>query len=66
MKVIWSIVLLVAVSLAIATAYFFGHALSVHDKAKWFGLSAVCLVAALGLLFAIVKYDHHTPGPSAH
>ena len=66
MKVIWSVVLLVAVSLAIACAYFFGHGLSVHEKGKWFGLAAICLVASVALLFAIVKFDHHTPGPARH
>jgi hypothetical protein len=65
-KVLWSFVLLAAVSLAICTAYFFGHGLSVHEKGKWFGMAAICLVASLGLLFAIVKFDHHTPGPSRH
>jgi hypothetical protein len=65
-KVIWSIILLVACSLSIATVYFFGHALSVHEKGKWFGLSAVCAVLAVALVFAIVKYDRHTPDATLH
>ena len=66
MKVLWSVVLLLAVVLAICTAYFFGHGLSAEHKGTWFGLSAICLVASVGLLFAIIKFDHHTPGPSRH
>jgi hypothetical protein len=65
-KVIWSIILLIAVSLAIATVYFFGHALSVHDKAKWMGASAVCGLIAVALIFAIVKFDRHTPDATLH
>jgi hypothetical protein len=65
-KVIWSIILLVAVSLSIATVYFFGHALSVHEKGKWLGLSALCAVLAVGLIFAIVKFDRHTPDATLH
>jgi membrane protein DedA with SNARE-associated domain len=65
-KVLWSIILLIAVTLSICTVYFFGHALSVHEKAKWFGLSAVCGLIALGLIFAIVKYDRHTPDATHH
>ena len=66
MKVIWSIILLVAVSLSICTVYFFGHALSVHEKGKWFGMSAVCAVLAVALIFAIVKFDRHTPDATLH
>jgi hypothetical protein len=65
-KVIWSIILLVALVLSICTVYFFGHALSVHDKAKWFGMSAVCMLIAVGLIFAIVKFDRHTPDATLH
>ena len=61
MKVVWSIILLAGVSLAIASAYFFGYALSVHEKGKWFGLSAICLLLSIGLLFAVVRLDRHTP-----
>lgn len=66
MKVIWSIVLLIAVSLSILTVYFFGHALSVHDKGKWLGLSAVCALLAVGLIYGIVKFDRHTPDATLH
>jgi uncharacterized membrane protein YhdT len=65
-KVIWSVILLAAVVLAIASAYFFGHALSVHEKAKWFGFSAICLVLSVALLFAIVRFDRHTPDATHH
>ena len=61
MKVLWSIVLLVAVSLAICCVYFLGHGLSVHEKGKWFGLSALCGLLAAALIFVVVKFDHHTP-----
>jgi hypothetical protein len=60
-KVVWSVILLVGITLAILSAYFFGHGLSVHEKAKWFGLAAACAVASIALIAAIVKFDHHTP-----
>lgn len=66
MKVIWSIILLLGISLAIAGAYFFGHALSVHEKVKWFGLSAVCLVLSVLILFVVVRFDRHTPNATHH
>ena len=66
MKVIWSVILLAAVSLAIATVYFFGHALSVHEKGKWFGLSGICGLLAVALIFAIVKFDRATPDATLH
>lgn len=66
MKVIWSIILLAAVTLSILSAYFAGHALSVHEKGKWFGLAAVCLLLAVGLIYAIVKFDRHTPDATHH
>lgn len=66
MKVIWSIILLVAVTLAILSAYFVGHALSVHEKAKWYGLGAACLLISIGLIYAIVKFDRHTPDATHH
>lgn len=66
MKFIWSILLLAAVVLGICTVYFFGHALSVHDKAKWLGLTAACLVASVALFYSIVKFDRHTPDLSRH
>jgi hypothetical protein len=59
-------VLLLATVLAICTVYFFGHALSVHDKAKWFGASAVCLLLSVGLFYSIVKFDRHTPDATHH
>jgi hypothetical protein len=65
-KVLWSVVLLIAVSLAICSVYFFGHGLSVHEKARWFGMSVVCAVIAVGLIFTIVKFDHHTPDATHH
>ena len=61
MKVVWSVILLIGIVLAICSAYFFGHALSVHEKGKWFGLAAVCALMSAGLIYAIVKFDHHTP-----
>ena len=61
MKVVWSIILLIGISLAICSAYFFGHGLSVHEKGKWFGLSAVCFIASAAVLYAVIKFDHHTP-----
>lgn len=66
MKFVWSIVLFLAVVLAICTAYFFGHGLSVHDKGKWFAASAACLVGAVVLIGACVKLDRHTPDATAH
>lgn len=66
MKVVWSLILLAGVSFAIACAYFFGHALSVHEKGKWFGLSAVSLVISVALLFAVVRFDRHTPDATLH
>ncbi len=66
MKVIWSIILLAGVTFSIASAYFFGHALSVHEKAKWFGFSAICLVVSIALLFAVVRFDRHTPDATRH
>ncbi len=66
MKVLWSVILLVALVLAICTAYFFGHGLSVHEKGKWFAMSGACLVASVVLFFAIVKFDHHTPDATHH
>ena len=66
MKVLWSLVLFLALVLAICTAYFFGHGLSVHDKAKWFGMSAACLVASAVLFGACIKLDRHTPDATAH
>lgn len=66
MKVIWSIILLAGVAMTIASAYFFGHALSVHEKAKWFGLSAICLIISVALLFAVVRFDRHTPDATHH
>lgn len=66
MKFLWSVLLLAAVALAICTAYFFGHGLSVHEKGKWFAMSAACLVASVGLFFAIVKFDRHTPDATHH
>jgi hypothetical protein len=65
-KVLWSVVLLAAVVLAICTAYFFGHGLSVHDKGKWLGLAAVCAVASAALIFSVVKFDRHTPDATHH
>jgi uncharacterized membrane protein YadS len=65
-KVIWSIILLMAVSLAIATVYFFGHALSVHEKVKWLGASGICGLLAVALIFAVVKFDRHTPDATLH
>jgi hypothetical protein len=64
-KVLWSIILLVAVSLAICTAYFFGHGLSAHES-RWFALSAGCAVASVALIFACVKLDRHTPDATHH
>jgi hypothetical protein len=64
-KVLWSIILLVAVALAICTAYFFGHGLSAHEG-KWFALSGVCLLISSALIFACVKFDRHTPDASHH
>ncbi|HEY0671166.1 MAG TPA: hypothetical protein VGD27_02810 [Longimicrobiales bacterium] len=66
MKVLWSVILLFAVSLGICTVYFFGHGLSVHDKAKWFGLSVACLVASVALFYSVVKFDRHTPDATHH
>ncbi len=66
MKFLWSVVLLLAMVLAICTAYFFGHALSVHEKAKWFGASAACLVGAVVLIGACVKLDRYTPDATVH
>jgi hypothetical protein len=65
-KVLWSVVLLLGLVLAICAAYFFGHGLSVHDKAKWFGASAACLVAAVVIIGACVKLDRHTPDATVH
>jgi hypothetical protein len=65
-KVLWSVVLLLAVVLAICTAYFFGHGLSVHEKTKWFAASAGCLVGAVVLITACVKLDRHTPDATVH
>jgi hypothetical protein len=65
-KVIWSVILLMAVSLSIACVYFFGHALSVHEKSKWFGMSAVCGLLGVALIFAIVKFDRATPDATQH
>ena len=66
MKVLWSVVLLLGLVLAICAAYFFGHGLSVHEKSKWFTMSAGCLVGAVVLLTACVKLDRHTPDATAH
>lgn len=66
MKVLWSVVLLAAVVLAICTAYFFGHGLSVHEKSKWFAASAVCMVMSVALIFSVVKFDRHTPDATHH
>jgi hypothetical protein len=65
-KFLWSVVLFLAMVLAICTAYFFGHGLSVHDKAKWFGASAACLVGAVILIGACIKLDRHTPDATLH
>jgi hypothetical protein len=59
-KVVWSIILLIGISLAICAAYFFGHGLSAHDS-KWFLLSGLCLVGSIGVLFAVIRFDRHTP-----
>jgi hypothetical protein len=64
-KVLWSVILLAAVSLAICTAYFFGHGLSAHES-KWFALSGICLLASAALIFAIVKFDRATPDATHH
>jgi hypothetical protein len=65
-KVIWSVILLFAMCLAIASVYFLGHALSIHEKAKWLGMSAVCAVLAVALISAVVKFDRHTPDATLH
>jgi membrane protein DedA with SNARE-associated domain len=65
-KVIWSVILLIGVSLSIASVYFFGHALSVHEKGKWLGMSAVCAVLAVAIIAAIVKFDRATPDATLH
>ena len=65
MKVLWSIILLMAVSLVICAAYFFGHGLSAHES-KWFMYAAVCGLAGAALLFACVKLDRHTPDATQH
>ncbi|HET9438567.1 MAG TPA: hypothetical protein VFO52_00265 [Longimicrobiales bacterium] len=66
MKVLWSAILLLAVSLGICTVYFFGHGLSVDEKGKWFAFSAVCLVASVALFYSVVKFDRHTPDATHH
>lgn len=66
MKFLWSVALLFAVVMAVCTVYFFGHGLSVHDKARWLGTSAVCLVLSVAAFYAIVKFDRHTPDLSHH
>lgn len=65
MKVLWSIILLVAVSLGICTAYFLGHGLSTGEG-QWFLASAVCLLISVALVFACVKFDRHTPDATPH
>jgi hypothetical protein len=65
-KVLWSIVLFIAVCLAICCVYFLGHGLSVHEKGKWFAMSATCGLIAAGLIFTIVKFDHDTPDATLH
>jgi hypothetical protein len=64
-KVLWSVILLAAVSTAIGTAYFFGHGLSNHES-KWFLASGVCLLISVALIFAIVKFDRATPDATHH
>lgn len=65
MKVLWSVILLAAVSLAICTAYFFGHGLSTHES-KWFLASGVCLLLSVALVFACVRFDRATPDATQH